>query len=1385
MIGISLGTAAAAGHGAPVPDVQAIFGTLTKAGAGGVPVSGTAVVGGDPLGHWTISAGRIAPSATGSAAGLDAGPYDLMLDDGTSVHITTEPDAFAVADTAELQAISTSEGRGRTIRIREGAEISWSGPGFPGYRASLGQARIVGDGVALSGVSAPFHFATLFPDNLRDARFENIRARHARPYSEAAQGHAGNLLFARCHFGDGTMDPNGDYSAPGAFAAAGGHDAFETSGDAVQGISLQDCAFMGCGYGIQIRFDRWAEIIGNHIDTFYYDAIQITKESPDAPLIIGGNSITRPFGDAADADNPHADGIQIQGTGAGANIPDHSHNNVIEANAFSVGNTRINTDNQVTVKGYSAGTFLKNIAADKGFSAVVRGMMSTTLGYNDVRVTNAKDAIVEYCGTVPKPGETPPVNPAISRMSLGETLVLGNGNLMRANIADTVAPGPGVSNQDNLQTEGWQAGDWNATLPGWQLPQQDSYTLGDILPAFVVSAGAAAGKGPGALVSLAPGAPQSAYQLDDALAPQPVLANPLASAAGGIMSCAVSTNVSHNPIFWAVVPAGTATSDVREIKERRIAGALEYGHTAVTIPGSVTLQGAVAHPQGTYDVVMFQENGWTKRSGVVSTSFTVSTLNLTVNDLPRDKMVIDARIGQAGGGQAKVALSGTASPGEIVQAFDRGANTWQDIATSDGSGNWSGTLLATNDDGAWQAAQVRLKSDTTITAQTTNTFAPGTVFLMFGQSELDYMMSAFGGSSMPGPITVSDPDALQVLRIDNDEAANPQTVHHFITSDTSLTRAIAVLSNVLSAHTPGRKYLYVDGHHEGTGRYELMNDALNDPVTGRRWSVLQQVVDWVRNNGSEIGILHEMWFVADMATQPFLDQWAPFYFGQYVTGNTFTLGTAHTSGTVDHCLWDFDAPADQRGRGLFSRADTRLVQAPPLPYIPNADILVSTDDAGSNTHADLRQGYVDFHADTRTQEIAPAGLMPWTHPLMGRLDNTGTDWISDRHPNQGSTEGTKLMTEGFARNLLIAQGALTAPPATFSISAVDPSGAFVDVQLSGTGTLTTRRAQAGETPPTGEAHYTGLAGFEIRQGGAWSASGFTAAIQDAANRIIRITPTTAFANNDAIRFGAGGASGFYKPLVDGQNEVSKDWPLLDPGWTAAPGIWAEPMPRSAEMVITGLPVSGTVTYVNQNTNTVRALATDMATADLDKLTLAFSATSAYPATYGLPLANVSSSVRIYNNGNIRCVFKNTAGTVVFNQTWTGAADLTTRKHVLLVVDVAKGVAKLWVDGVDLGTKPITQNFNLHTAPRLFATSSGGASCGFTEISQVYVDPSAQVDIGGPAEAADVAKFYANGAPVYDLPPGHIVLGEDMTLAEWNNGVNRGTGGTLIVTGQYT
>jgi len=78
------------------------FGALTPAGAGGVPVPGASITGGDLAGHWQISNGILSPSAAGQGA-LD-GVYNLTFDTGDTLDVLIERDK-ATANPEEIAAV--------------------------------------------------------------------------------------------------------------------------------------------------------------------------------------------------------------------------------------------------------------------------------------------------------------------------------------------------------------------------------------------------------------------------------------------------------------------------------------------------------------------------------------------------------------------------------------------------------------------------------------------------------------------------------------------------------------------------------------------------------------------------------------------------------------------------------------------------------------------------------------------------------------------------------------------------------------------------------------------------------------------------------------------------------------------------------------------------------------------------------------------------------------------------------------------------------------------------------------------------------------------------------------------------------------------------------
>ncbi|WP_425041416.1 hypothetical protein [Primorskyibacter sp. S187A] len=112
------------------PLIQAVttadirFGAATRAGEGAVAVTGSAIVTGDPEGHWQISQNMLSPSAAG--AGALNGSYALELDSGDTLEVAVVPQSRSVARESELQDIlhaNVPVAPGETIYIRDKGSI--------------------------------------------------------------------------------------------------------------------------------------------------------------------------------------------------------------------------------------------------------------------------------------------------------------------------------------------------------------------------------------------------------------------------------------------------------------------------------------------------------------------------------------------------------------------------------------------------------------------------------------------------------------------------------------------------------------------------------------------------------------------------------------------------------------------------------------------------------------------------------------------------------------------------------------------------------------------------------------------------------------------------------------------------------------------------------------------------------------------------------------------------------------------------------------------------------------------------------------------------------------------------------------------------------------
>lgn len=100
------------------------FGALTKAGEGGVTVSGTSITAGDPSGHWQIVGGLLSPTSTGVSAGFSGAPYSLTTNTGLTYTVSCPANVRHVNTLAEVNAAANDEANisGATVKIRGGSK---------------------------------------------------------------------------------------------------------------------------------------------------------------------------------------------------------------------------------------------------------------------------------------------------------------------------------------------------------------------------------------------------------------------------------------------------------------------------------------------------------------------------------------------------------------------------------------------------------------------------------------------------------------------------------------------------------------------------------------------------------------------------------------------------------------------------------------------------------------------------------------------------------------------------------------------------------------------------------------------------------------------------------------------------------------------------------------------------------------------------------------------------------------------------------------------------------------------------------------------------------------------------------------------------------------
>lgn len=471
------GSGGGSGGGAPAP-INERFGALTAAGAGGVPVSGTSISSGDASGHWQIVGGYLSPSATGDTANLNAGPYSLVLNNGQTVALAIDANAYDVRTNAEWDtviAIAAATLSGRTIYVRQDSYRGGStltsgvdGTAAKLRRADYGGLVIQGRVPAFTpgtGTAAPtaasdrVTFNKFFLRGTRNVTFRHLATTAAAEVKFQLTGEAANNLFGitidQCHVSGAVGDPNGDYSVSTNYPNRN-IDLISCTGAANNAsgtITVSRNWVEWGGTNIGLRVDRDASsvcnVTGNYVRYWYDDGIGISKTTPssaawyDCVTTITDNICTNNVGKSTDSDAPHCDAIRL--ISLYTVLADWTIH--VSRNRIFVGDSRGNLHLQAVLA-----SDYKSASGDSGyfFTGTAIGNVICTDNSVGISIENAK-AFVALNNTVVTSNIASGVNTETLRLGSGSTYSTTTGtHRVERNIAEAYGLGGTPTLVDNI-----------------------------------------------------------------------------------------------------------------------------------------------------------------------------------------------------------------------------------------------------------------------------------------------------------------------------------------------------------------------------------------------------------------------------------------------------------------------------------------------------------------------------------------------------------------------------------------------------------------------------------------------------------------------------------------------------------------------------------------------------------------------------------------------------------------------------------------------------------------------------------------------------------------------------------------------------------------------
>lgn len=585
------------GHGTFQPSGTGNFNTNLYTAS--PPANGT-------YGNFSVTAGVISCNGAQTPGSYDVGGYPVqVLNDWRSV-----------ASTAELQGTNglSFAGPNRTLCIREGAGADWLSTvsGEYGRRANFNGMTVLGDGPSViadiwnAALDSRRHFNRLFLGAHRSITYRNLRvapSTRVNAWDVTAPTWPGNvngdLTFDECLVVASRPDPNFSYTGAASFPGAVGINF--GSAQLNVGATFTNCRVIGGLRGYRLPVAGYLEMIGCESWYSYEDGVQIP--SGGIPLLLGGNVFGVGLARVSDTSpGPHGDSLSTLGEGG---------NTVIEACAVFAGNHRGRSFNQ---------TYYISEANTLGAQVHLRDSVVVDDPVSNIHLAQTNGSTIEHCATVSTPYIALP-DPTPPGIRFGD--VIFNGTNRLTNVVSHIGGGvnPGVIQTGNVSVSGYVAADWVAMYENWTVDSLQTPSLQKIM-ADLRTKPTGPGNGKGHRVTFT-GSKNSDYVIAGGLAAPTLTSFAMTSTAALSAAATITTNTVLNPIFFAVVPVGTSVATPRDIKRRRLTGALVYGFTSVKNGDTaVALNLAGTLVAGTsYDVVAMQENGWTAVSTVSRTTF--------------------------------------------------------------------------------------------------------------------------------------------------------------------------------------------------------------------------------------------------------------------------------------------------------------------------------------------------------------------------------------------------------------------------------------------------------------------------------------------------------------------------------------------------------------------------------------------------------------------------------------------------------------------------------------------------------------------------------------------------------------------------------------------